>query len=59
MSDFLAQITPAIAAADALRMAQSLDLRAPKAIFYANPYPVFTLPYASTSQYAICQTAQC
>ena len=30
-----------ISAFDALTIAQSLDLRAPPAIFYANPYPIY------------------
>mgnify|MGYP000585424517 CR=1 FL=1 len=41
MTDFLAQITPAISASSAKDIAQSLDLRAPPPVFYANPYPVY------------------
>jgi cytochrome P450 len=41
MSDFLAQITPTISESDAKSIAQSLDLRAPPPVFYANPYPIY------------------
>jgi len=41
MSDFLHQVTPFITSADAQRIAQTLDLRAPPPIFYANPYPIY------------------
>lgn len=41
MIDFLTHITPAIAAESAKDIAQSLDLRAPPPVFYANPYPIY------------------
>lgn len=41
MKDFLTQITPTITTEDARHLAHSLDLRAPPAVFYANPYPVY------------------
>lgn len=41
MTDFLAHITPDISPQNAKDIAQSLDLRAPPPVFYANPYPVY------------------
>lgn len=41
MSGALIQITLAISESEAKHIALSLDLRAPPAIFYANPYPIY------------------
>ncbi len=42
MHAFLTQITPAITSESAKDIAQSLDLRSPPAVFYANPYPIYS-----------------
>jgi cytochrome P450 len=41
MRDFLPHITPVITQTDAEQITQSLDLRTPPPVFYANPYPVY------------------
>jgi cytochrome P450 len=41
VTDHRTQITPPITDSDARDIAQSLDLRAPPSVFYANPYPIY------------------
>lgn len=41
MNTILAEITPVISNEEARAIASNLDLRAPPAVFYANPYPIY------------------